>query len=129
MQTFAVLIVEDNTIIRDLFAYGVRKYFQRHNFSVSVDFANDGVTALERLKTTRYDLAIVDYYLPVLDGAQLVQRVRKEPSTAGLAIVAISAGGAEARRILLDAGANIYLDKPLTMRDLVTTLDGLTQGA
>jgi CheY-like chemotaxis protein len=72
-----------------------------------------------------YDLAIVDYYLPELNGAQLVKRMRAEPRLAAVPIVAVSVGGTEARDATLAAGADLFLDKPLVLKDLFATLERL----
>jgi CheY-like chemotaxis protein len=125
---YRALVVEDNGLIRDMFAYGLRRYFREHDSKVTVDYASDGAAAWDRLLVTTYDLAIVDFYLPRLSGAQLVQRIRLDARTADTAVLAISAGGDEARRASLDAGADMFLDKPLTLRNLIATLDGLTNG-
>src|SRR5690606_18706374 len=70
-------------------------------------------------------LAIVDFFLPGMDGAQLISRIRKEPRLAGLPVVAISIGGDAARDAFLAAGADVFLDKPVVVRDLLATLDRL----
>jgi CheY-like chemotaxis protein len=122
---FHVLLVEDNHLIRDMFSYGIRKYFRGRDNQVTVDHAPDGATAWQMLADGVYDLAIVDYYLPVLNGAQLVQRMRSEPRLAGLPVVAVSVGGPEARDATLSAGADLFLDKPLVLKDLFATLERL----
>ncbi|HJZ87336.1 MAG TPA: response regulator [Polyangia bacterium] len=126
--SYRVLLVEDNHMIQDIFAYGVRKYFHRQRSSVTVDVAADGQQAWQMLLEVPYDLAIVDFYLPVLDGSKLVGRMRGEPRLAGLPVVAISVGGTTARDAMLEAGADLYLDKPIVLRDLFSTLERLTSG-
>ncbi|MBI5478739.1 MAG: response regulator [Deltaproteobacteria bacterium] len=123
---YRVLLVDDNQMICDMFAYGVRKYFRQHSSSVTVDLANDGAQAWSRLLSGSYDLAIIDYYLPVLGGGELIARMRREPRFAGIPVVAISVGGPEARDASLAAGADLFLPKPLVLRDLFATLERLT---
>jgi CheY-like chemotaxis protein len=123
--SYRVLLVEDNLLIRDMFAYGLRKYFDGSGHQVQIDHAADGRQALQMLTDASYDLAIVDYYLPVLDGAGLLAHVRREPRLAGLPVVAISIGGAEAREATLAAGADLFVDKPLVLRDLFSLLERL----
>jgi CheY-like chemotaxis protein len=120
-----VLLVEDNHLISDMFSYGIRKYFRGKPGYVTVDHAADGARAWEMLSGGSYDLAIVDYYLPQLDGAQLVQRMRAEPRLATVPVVAVSVGGPEARDATLAAGADLFLDKPLVLKDLFATLERL----
>jgi len=125
LEGFHVLLVEDNSLIRDMFSYGIKKYFRGKPGYVSVDHAADGASAWKLLADGSYDLAIVDYFLPELDGAQLVQRMRAEPRLAGVPIVAVSVGGAKARDATLAAGADLFLDKPLVLKDLFATLERL----
>jgi CheY-like chemotaxis protein len=125
-REYRVLLVEDNGLIRDMFAYGVDKYFRKNASSVAVDFADDAEVAWEMLRAGTYDLAIVDYYLPQSTGAQLVTRMRRDASLHGVPVVAISVGGAAAREASLEAGADLFLDKPIVLRDLFTTLARLT---
>jgi CheY-like chemotaxis protein len=126
LQGFRVLLVEDNNLIRDMFSFGIRKYFRgKAQGYVTVDCAVDGAVAWTMLADGSYDLAIVDYYLPVMNGAQLVKRMRAEPRLATVPIVAVSVGGPEARDATLAAGADLFLDKPLVLKDLFATLERL----
>jgi CheY-like chemotaxis protein len=121
---YRVLIVEDNGMIRDMFAYGVHKYFKAQG-SVNVDVAPDGSAAWDLLVSAPYDLAIVDYYMPIVNGAQLIARMRGDERFERLPIVAISVGGEDARRASIAAGADLFLDKPIILRELFATLDRL----
>jgi CheY-like chemotaxis protein len=125
LEGFHVLLVEDNNLIRDMFSYGIKKYFRGKPGFVTVDHAADGASAWKMLADGSYDLAIVDYFLPELDGAQLVQRMRAEPRLANVPIVAVSVGGSKARDATLAAGADLFLDKPLVLKDLFATLERL----
>jgi CheY-like chemotaxis protein len=124
---FRVLLVEDSSLIRDVFAYGVRKFFNGQRSQVTLDLAVDGDEAWERLCGESYDLAIVDLFLPLAHGSHLLSRMRKDPRLAGLPVVGISGGGAAAREAMLEAGADLFLDKPLVMRDLFATFERLAQ--
>ena len=125
LEGFHVLLVEDNNLIRDMFSYGIRKYFRGKPGYVTVDHAADGAAAWKMLADGTYDLAIVDYFLPELDGAQLVQRMKAEPRLARVPIVAVSVGGSTARDATLAAGADLFLDKPLVLKNLFATLERL----
>jgi CheY-like chemotaxis protein len=123
---YRCLLVEDNNFIRDLFAYGMDRYGQTRGGPVSLALAGDVEQAWEMLAGSEFDMAIVDFYLPTHIGSTLIARVRATPRLAGMPIVAISVGGNEAREASIAAGADLFLDKPLVMRDLFTTLDLLT---
>jgi CheY-like chemotaxis protein len=124
---YRILLVEDSSMIREMFAYGVDRYFGPKNAAVAIDLADDAERAWQRLADSRatgapYDLVIVDYFLPASDGAALVARMRSDATFARVPVVAISVGGADARRATLGAGADMFLDKPIVIRDLFSTL-------
>lgn len=122
-----VLLVEDNRLVRDMFAYAVAKYFAPRAGSVRLDQASDTASAWDKLTTSRYDLVIVDFFLPQEDGATLITRLRQDPRLANTSVVAISIGGSDVRRASLSAGADLFLHKPLVLRDLFQTLEFLSQ--
>jgi DNA-binding response OmpR family regulator len=131
---YRILLVEDSSIVREMFAFGVDKYFRTRNAGVTIDLAENADRAWQLLGEARakgepYDLAIVDYFLPASDGAALVARLRHDEVFARIPIVAISVGGADARRATLAAGADLFLDKPIVIRDLFLTLARLTAHA
>ena len=74
------------------------------------------------LKTRSFDAAIVDVYLPVLDGASLIQQARTNLGLTNLPIITMSAGGADARSAALKAGASVFLEKPVRLREVVATM-------
>jgi CheY-like chemotaxis protein len=129
-RRYRVLLVEDNNLIQEMFAYGVERYFRDKATSVTVDIASDGEQAWTMLRARGYDLAIVDHYLPVLDGSSLLALVRREGDLSTLPLVGISVGGTEVRESMLKAGADLFLSKPIVLRDLFFTLERLaTQSA
>lgn len=126
-RTYRVLLVEDNAFIGDMFAYGISKFFAQRSGRVSFDHAGDASSAREKLESVLYDLVIVDYYLPSEDGAAFIARLRRDPRFAKAPIVAISVGGRDAREATMSAGADLFLDKPVVLRDLFQTLQVLSQ--
>jgi CheY-like chemotaxis protein len=124
-KSYRCLLVDDNQFICDLFSYGMSKYGLVRRRQLSLDVAGDAEQAWSRLRAARYDMAIVDYFLPSADGSELVARIRAEPTLAAMPVVAISVGGQEARAAMMGAGADLFLDKPIVLRDLVGTLDRL----
>jgi CheY-like chemotaxis protein len=122
---YRCLLVEDNGFIRDLFTYGMDKYRRTRNAAITLALANDADEAWSMLAESKYDMAIVDYYLPTRNGSELIARMRAQPRYVDIPVVAISVGGAEARAASMAAGADLFLDKPIVMRDLFETLDRL----
>jgi len=126
-RPYRVLLVEDNAFIRDMFAYGIGKFFEKRRGAVAFDHAGDAASAREKLDQSDYDLVIVDYYLPAEDGAAFIARLRQNPRFAHAPVVAISVGGRDARDATISAGADLFLDKPVVLRDLFHTLQVLSQ--
>jgi CheY-like chemotaxis protein len=79
------------------------------------------------LGATTYNLVVVDYYLPAEDGAALISRMRRDERYASTPVLAISVGGRDARDATISAGADLFLDKPVVLRDLLRTLQVLAQ--
>jgi CheY-like chemotaxis protein len=126
-RQYRVLLVEDNDFIRDMFAYGVAKFFARSKARVLFDHAADAAGARAKLDDLVYDLVIVDYYLPVEDGAAFIARLRRDPRFRSSPVIAISVGGRDAREATISAGADLFLDKPIVLRDLFETLQVLSR--
>ncbi len=126
-RLFRVLVVEDNKHVAQLITEGLRGSSRRDFGGVSFVFRNaeDGRAAVEILRREKFDALIIDVYLPVVDGPRVIQQARTELGLAALPIIAVSAGGDSARRAALDAGANIFLDKPMRLRQVIDTMQRL----
>jgi uncharacterized protein (TIGR02266 family) len=127
-RLFRVLVVEDNRHVAALIQEGLRGSTRRDfNSNVSFVFRNaeDGRAAVEILRRETFDALIIDVYLPIIDGPKVIQQARSELGLADIPIIAISAGGDAARRSALDAGANIFLDKPMRLRQVIDTIQKL----
>jgi CheY-like chemotaxis protein len=86
---------------------------------VDLDEAEDGLAALARLSERRYDLILLDFYMPGLGGFELARRIRARPEWAGLPILGLTASSdaadlAEAR----EAGMDGVLVKPIRRAQL-----------
>jgi DNA-binding response OmpR family regulator len=106
-----ILLVEDEQTIADV----VRDYLVQAGFQV--DLAGDGFTALSLAAARRPDLVILDRMLPGLDGVEVCRRLRLAMS---VPIIMVTALGTEDDRILgLETGADDYVTKPFSPRELV----------
>jgi len=129
-RLFRVLVVEDNKHVAQLITEGLRGSSRRDFGGVSFAFRNaeDGRAAVEILRKEKFDALIIDVYLPILDGPRVIMQARTELGLTDLPIIAVSAGGDAARHSALDAGANIFLDKPMRLRQVVDTMQRLLAG-
>jgi DNA-binding response OmpR family regulator len=107
-----VLIIEDDEVI----AQGMARHLGAAGFD-TVAVAN-GETGLARLRYEQPDVCVLDLMLPGLDGWKLIERARDEGI--GTPIVVVSARGTEHDRVhALELGADDYLVKPFSMKELV----------
>ncbi len=125
--TFRVLLAEDNSFVCELFRHALLKFqaeladYPRHDLVT----ARTGQEALRALETGKPDFIILDHYLPGITGCALVRRIRAMPDHDGTPILMISTGGSEVRREALDAGATLFMDKPVLLTQLLDTLRAL----
>lgn len=109
-----VLVVDDNADMRDYIAQLLREG------GYDVAPAGDGVAALEVLRATAVDLVLSDVMMPLLDGFGLVQAIRSDPALAATPVIMLSArAGEEGLLEGLDMGADDYLAKPFSARELL----------
>jgi len=123
-----VLVVEDNKHVANLIQDGLKGSARREfggGVSFAVSNAEDGRQALEVLRREQFDALIIDVYLPIVDGAKVIATARTELKLVNLPIIAVSAGGDSARKQALEAGANIFLDKPMRLRQVIETIQKL----
>jgi PAS domain S-box-containing protein len=112
-----ILVADDNADMRE---YLGRLIAQRWE----VRTCNDGEAALELARTWQPDLLLSDVMMPKLDGFELISRLREHADTASLPVVLLSARAGEDARIEgLRAGAEDYLVKPFTARDLYARVE------
>ncbi|MFD2598762.1 response regulator [Sphingobacterium corticis] len=88
----------------------------------SVESDTDSLHIHEKLLTEKPDLLLVDLWMPVVSGDQVIKRVRETRELAYLPIIAISASP-DGEQIALDAGADLFLAKPFDMDEILAKLD------
>lgn len=114
-----VLIADDNADMRE---YMRRLLGNRH----AVELAGDGVEALAAVRARRPDLVLTDVMMPRLDGFGLLRSIREDAGLRDLPVILVSArAGEEASVEGLSAGADDYLVKPFSARELIARVDGV----
>jgi PAS domain S-box-containing protein len=112
-QRSRVLIVDDNADMREHLSRVLAKWWD-------VEAANDGLAALEAARQNTPDLVLADVMMPRLDGIGLLSALRSDPDLADIPVILLSArAGEEARIEGLNVGADDYLVKPFSARELV----------
>jgi two-component system phosphate regulon response regulator PhoB len=109
-----VLVVEDDEGIRDMLKYNLTAA------GFSVQEASDGASGLRTARTAQPDLILLDLMLPGMSGFDVIEALRRDPNTAKVAVLMLTARKDEADRIRgLSLGADDYLTKPFSPPELV----------
>jgi DNA-binding response OmpR family regulator len=119
-----VLVIEDEPEIGAL----IGLHLERAGYQVSR--CADGQEALERVFASPPDAIVLDLMLPGMSGLELLREIRGEAITADLPVVVVSARGAEMDRLLgFERGADDYIVKPFSPRELVARLEAILRRA
>jgi uncharacterized protein (TIGR02266 family) len=124
-RVIKVLVAEDNRHIAELICTGIGASAKR-TFGDALLFyfatAENGASAVELLRTAPFDLAIIDLFLPVVDGFKVINHARAALGLTALPIIAISAAADFAQASALAVGANVYLSKPMRLREVLDSM-------
>ena len=116
-KRFNVLLADDNADMRD---YVSRLLADRYH----VTSVPDGQAAWNAVQQQVPDLVLSDVMMPMLDGFELLRRIRANPQTREIPVVLVSArAGEEARIEGMEASADDYIGKPFSARELLATVD------
>ena len=109
-----ILVVERDPHVREL------ETFFLNEAGYTVEFTEDGPSALERARQLRPELVITEVLVPKLDGLALCRELKNDPQTADIMVLIFSILAASTRA--REAGADAFLMKPLAERRLVDTV-------
>ena len=113
-----IVLADDNADVREY----VGRLLRAHGLDVQA-FA-DGSTALDAVKAAPPDLVLSDIMMPGLDGFALLRELRADPETSSVPVILLSARAGEESRIEgLEAGADDYLVKPFSARELIARVN------
>jgi two-component system phosphate regulon response regulator PhoB len=120
MADTRVLVVEDEQPIRDLIAFGLRRA------GCDVALAEHSQAALASIGDRRPDLVLVDWMLPDMSGVELVRTLRRDANTRDIPVIMLTARGEEADKVTgLESGADDYVTKPFSARELVARIQAV----
>ena len=124
MSKSKILVCDDDALLLDLVQYRL----ESRGYDVSV--AQDGGEALKRLAESTPDAIVLDAMMPVVDGYELLRRIREAPETATVPVIMLTARKQE-QDILsaLELGASDYMVKPFIPEELVARLGRLIGAA
>jgi two-component system sensor histidine kinase/response regulator len=112
-----LLLVEDNAVNQEIAVELLSSE------GASVDVANNGVEALDKVKQTHYDAVLMDCQMPLMDGFEATRRIRTEARFRELPIIAMTASVLTSdRERCINAGMNDFVGKPIDVNELFSTL-------
>jgi len=121
-----ILVVDDEAPIRNMLALSLSRA------EMNVELAAGGDEALSHLNSGESppDLIVMDWMMPGLDGLQLTRTLRETPRLADIPIIMLTARGAETDRTSgLDSGADDYIVKPFSTRELISRVRAVLRRA
>jgi DNA-binding response OmpR family regulator len=120
-MTHRILVVDDEPSVSDLLAYNLRKA----HYEISI--AADGREALRRAREFRPDLILLDLMIPEVDGLDVCRELRK---SGNVPVIMITARGEEIDRVIgLELGADDYVTKPFSVRELMARIKAVLRRA
>jgi phosphate regulon transcriptional regulator PhoB len=119
-----ILVVDDEPDINNLIVYNLKK----EGFSVTAAF--EGEEALDSLKSGTFDLIVLDLMLPGIQGVDLCSILRRNPRTAHIPIIMLTARGELSDKVRgLESGADDYMTKPFSPKELIARIRAVLRRA
>ncbi|BEV15176.1 chemotaxis response regulator CheY [Herbaspirillum sp. DW155] len=108
------LVVDDFSTMRRI----VRNLLKELGYT-NVDEAEDGIQALQKLRSDQFDFVVSDWNMPNMDGLTMLQEIRKDPALSKLPVLMVTAEAKKENIVAAaQAGANGYVVKPFTAATL-----------
>jgi two-component system, chemotaxis family, chemotaxis protein CheY len=118
------LVVEDSPMMRQLIVFALSRVK-----NVTVTETDDGIHALKKLATERYDLILTDINMPVMDGLKLIRKIRSDERHKDVPVIVITTEGSkEDRDRAMALGATAYITKPIQAPQVIEVVNKLLQG-
>ena len=114
-----ILVVDDEESIRELIRFNLEKKVTRCD-------GEDGPEALEIFRVNQPDLVLLDIMLPTMDGWEVCKAIRKESNTP---IIMLTAKGDESERVSVGNGADDYITKPFSPKELMARIKAVLRRA
>ncbi len=115
-----ILVVDDEPDIVELVSANLRKE------GFSVQGVGDGARALSLVRQEPFDLVVLDLMLPDVQGLEVCRALRRDPKTAGIPLIMLTARGEEIDKLIgFEVGADDYVTKPFSPRELVARIRAL----
>ncbi|MGC9120794.1 MAG: chemotaxis response regulator CheY [Sulfurihydrogenibium sp.] len=114
-----ILTVDDMATMRKI----IKSLLNQLGYN-NVDEAENGKEALSKLRQQKYDLVLLDWNMPEMDGITLLQEIRKDPNLKDIPVIMVTAEAKKENVLLaVQSGANNYIVKPFTAETLKEKMD------
>lgn len=114
-----ILVVDDFSTMRRI----IRNILKEIGYT-NVDEADDGSTALEKLRSAKFDFVITDWNMPIMPGIELLKSIRQDPALKATPVLMVTAEAAKENVVIaVQAGVNNYIVKPFTATALKERID------
>lgn len=118
-REMSILVVDDAMLIRSV----AKKIFKNLGFT-NVTLADDGSTALEKMKTESFDLVVADMNMPNISGIELLQKMRENEETRQIPFLLVTAEESQDEIMAaIRAGVNNYMQKPWDVKTLMAKIE------
>ncbi len=115
-----ILVIEDNESVCSM----IEMFFSKEG--IEGEFVNDGLEGFQRYKTGEWDLLIIDWMLPNMDGVTICRKIREENQT--IPIIMLTAKDTESDQVLgLEMGADDYVTKPFSPLALMARIKAVSR--
>ncbi len=122
-----VLVVDDSAVMRKM----IIRTLRLSGLPLGDVFeAGNGQEGLDKLSQNWVDLALVDINMPVMNGEEMIDRVRQNPETADLSVIVVSTDSSETRIDMLQKKGAGFVHKPFTpegLRETISQMTGVAQ--
>lgn len=118
-QNMKILVVDDFSTMRRI----IKNILKEIGYT-NVDEADDGSTALEKLKSAKFDFVVTDWNMPNMPGIELLKAIRQDPELKAMPVLMVTAEAAKENVVTaVAAGVNNYIVKPFTAAALKERID------
>jgi len=115
-----ILVVDDEKDILELVSYNLQKE------GFQIETSHNGEEALQRIRSERFNLIVLDLMLPGMQGMELCRTLKSDDTTSSIPIIMLTAKSEELDKVLgLEMGADDYITKPFSPRELIARVNAV----